>query len=57
LPAGRRALDLRGLLVRLHPTVDAGTVCRLFDADLDDLALVAIVEDHLKQEHKEPADG
>lgn len=45
---GQRTMELRGLLVSLRPTVDPGTVCRLFDADLDDLRMLALVEDELR---------
>ena len=53
LPAGQRVMELRGLLVRLQPTVDSGTICRMFGADLDDLQLLAIVEDELRPEKEE----
>lgn len=56
LPACRRAVELRGLLVRLHPTVDAGTVCRMCGATLDDLELIALIEDFLR-ENKPDGEG
>lgn len=56
LPACRRVMELRGLLVRLHPTVDPGTVCRMFGATLDDLELLALVEDYLR-ENKPDGEG
>jgi hypothetical protein len=46
---GRRAVDLRGLLLRLRSVVDAGTVCSYFGADLETLELLAIIEDELKE--------
>jgi len=49
-PAGRRALELRGLIVRLRTLIDPGTVCRNFAADLDDLELLAVIEDELKED-------
>jgi hypothetical protein len=42
-------MELRGLLVSLQPTVDAGSICRMYGADLDDLKLLAIVEEELKR--------
>ena len=42
-------MELRGLLISLQPTVDAGSICRMFGADLDDLKLLAIVEQELKR--------
>jgi hypothetical protein len=53
LPSVRRALELRGMLVRLHPLVDAGTVCREFGATRHDLELIAHVEDALREEKAE----
>lgn len=46
--AARRILELRGLIIKLHGLVDAGTVLQMADADLDDLALLAEVEALLK---------
>ena len=43
-PAGARILKIRNMLVELHEIVDPGTICRMFDADLDDLELIASVE-------------
>lgn len=51
--AGLRIMELRGLLQSLHDSVDPGTICRLFDADLDDLRLLAQVEEMLKELHPE----
>lgn len=47
-PDGRRVLELRGLILKLHGLVDAGTILRMAEADLDDLALLASVEELLK---------
>lgn len=52
-PAGAKVLHLRGLLMRLHGLVDAGTICRMVDAGLEDLELLAVVEDELRE--KRPA--
>ncbi len=46
--AGQRVMELRGLLVSLHPVVDPGTICRMYGADLDDLQLLAVIENELK---------
>lgn len=46
---GERIMELRGLLESLQPLVDPGIVCRMFDADLDDFKLLAVVEAELKQ--------
>lgn len=46
---GRRILEIRSLIVRLAGVVDAGTVLRMAAADLDDLALLAVVEDELRR--------
>lgn len=45
-----RVMKLRSMLVRLHEIVDPGTICKMFHATLDDLELLAIVEDELKPE-------
>jgi len=47
---GRRALQIRSLIVRLHNLVGADSVLRICDADLEDLALLAIIEDNLPDE-------
>jgi hypothetical protein len=46
---GKRVLEIRGLLNRLHNVIDAGTICRICDVDLIDLQLLAIVEEELKE--------
>ena len=48
-PEGQRVLKLRSLLMRLGNLIDPGTVCRTFGADLDDLELLAVAEDELKE--------
>jgi hypothetical protein len=50
MPENRRILQIRSLLIRLHDLVDPGTVLALCEADLDDLLLLAIIEDHLRVE-------
>jgi hypothetical protein len=37
------------MVVRLRDLVDAGTVLRMCDADRDDLALLALIEDSLRK--------
>jgi len=54
-PAGQRVLEIRSRIVQLQRLIDPGTICRLFDADLDDLRLLALVETELKPERD--ADG
>lgn len=44
----RRVMKLRSMLVRLHEIIDPGTICKMFNATLDDLELLALVEDELK---------
>ncbi|GAB4486022.1 MAG: hypothetical protein OHK006_13220 [Thermodesulfovibrionales bacterium] len=45
---GTRILQLRGLLIRLHELTIGPEILRLFQADIDDLELLATVEDELK---------
>lgn len=40
--------------MRLHGLVDAGTIFRMVDAGLEDLELLAVVEDELRE--KRPAE-
>ena len=49
---GARILGIRGLLVRLSNLVDPGTVCRICNVDIEDLELLALVEDELKEQAK-----
>jgi len=50
LPEGQRALEMRSTILRLRNLIDPGTICRMYDADMDDLQLLALVEDELKPE-------
>lgn len=55
---GQRILQIRGHLVTLQPTVDAGTICRIHNVDRDDLDLLMVVEEQLREQvRKEPDDG
>lgn len=54
---GQRIIELRGLILSLHPTIDPGTVCKLYGATLDDLRLLAVVENELRTLNPEPEDG
>jgi len=47
---GMRALELRSLIIRLRKLIDPGTVCRYFKAGLEDLELLAVIEDELKED-------
>jgi hypothetical protein len=48
-PEAQRVMELRGLIVRLRDLVDAGTILKMCGADLEDLALLATVEDLLRE--------
>ena len=48
--ASGRVMKLRSMLVRLHEIVDPGTICKMFNATLEDLELLAMIEDELKPE-------
>ncbi|TLM66007.1 MAG: hypothetical protein FDZ69_07440 [Deltaproteobacteria bacterium] len=52
LQESARILGIRDLLVGLDGLVDAGTVCRLTDVDLDDLRLLAVVENLLRENRR-----
>lgn len=53
---GRRILELRKLIIKLAGLVDAGSVLKIAEADLDDLILLGAVEELLKAAGpKEPA--
>ena len=51
-PQGERLLHVRGLLVRLKGVVDSDTICRLTGVDLDDLELLAALEDEIHKEEE-----
>ena len=46
-----RILEMRRLLVSLKDIVDAGTVLRLHGASIEDLRVLAAVEDGLREKH------
>lgn len=46
---GRRVMEIRDLLGKLHNVIDSGTICRICDVDLLDLQLLAIAEEILKE--------
>lgn len=49
LPEGlQRIFEIRDRLVTLHELVDAGTILRLYDADIEDIELLAVIEGELK---------
>jgi hypothetical protein len=49
---GLRILELRALIIRLRDLVDSGTVLTLAEAELEDLVLLAMVEDELSGQEK-----
>lgn len=55
----QRILEIRGLLMSLRGLIDPGTVCRLTDADLDDLKLLAVAESIINEmaPNEAPEDG
>jgi hypothetical protein len=55
--AGRRAVDIRDKLVRLHALNIGGKVLDLCRATLDDLELIAVIEDTLKTDDGGNQDG
>lgn len=50
MPENQRLMQIRSLITRLAGVVDAGTILRLTEADVDDLILLAAAEDVLRQE-------
>lgn len=49
LPEGlQRIFEIRDRLTTLHELVDAGTILRLYDADIEDIELLAVIEEELK---------
>lgn len=48
-PLPARAIKIRAMLASLHEVVDPGTILASFDADLDDLELLAVIEAELKE--------
>jgi hypothetical protein len=55
----QRILEIRHRLISLKDLVDPGTILRLYDADLEDLELLAAMEAELKRyaQQKEPPHG
>ncbi len=57
---GAKVLEVRGLINRLTNLIDPGTICRVCDVTVEDLHLLAMVEDELResqQDKKEPDNG
>ena len=50
-----RVMQIRDKLVRLKDLVDAGTVLKMCGADLDELELLAVLEDEIKKNAPAPA--
>ena len=48
-PAERRILEMRGMLRSLSGRVDAGTVLRMHRVSLEDLRVLALIEEGLKE--------
>lgn len=57
----QRILEIRQKIVTLKELVDAGTILKMYEADLEDIELMAYLEEELKQmrtpETKEPDNG
>lgn len=49
---GSRIIELRTMLVRLKDMVDPRTILRLYDADREDLELLAETEDAIREMQK-----
>ena len=52
---GARVMQIRDKLVRLKDLVDAGTVLQMYGADLDDIELLAVLEDEIRKNAPAPA--
>lgn len=46
---GQRVLEIRSKLVRLQGLVDPGTILRLYSADIEDIEMLAWLEDQIKE--------
>ncbi|MBI5410175.1 MAG: hypothetical protein HZA14_12495 [Nitrospirae bacterium] len=46
---GQRILEIRDKLVRLQGLVDPGTILRLYSADIEDIEILAFLEDEIKK--------
>lgn len=47
--AGQRILEIRGKLIALKDLVDPGTVLRMYSATLEDIEILATVEEEMKK--------
>jgi hypothetical protein len=50
-----RVMQMRDKLVRLRDLVDAGTVLKMYGADLNDIELLAVMEDEIRKNAPAPA--
>ena len=44
---GQRILEIRQKLISLHELVDAGTILKMYDANFEDIELLAAMEEEL----------
>ena len=54
---GREILELRAKLITLNGLVDSGTILRMYGADIDDIELLAFVEEEIKKLELKEEDG
>lgn len=52
-------MQIRAMLCGLHEVVDPGTILAQYNADLDDLEMLAVIEEELKEQrggerHQDP---
>jgi hypothetical protein len=54
---GQRILEIRGKLIKLQGLVDPGTILKMYDADIEDIELLAFLEEELKNMQGENPDS
>jgi len=54
---GREIMELRAKLISLSGLVDPGTILKMYGADIDDIELLAFVEEGIKKLELKEEDG
>ena len=54
---GQHIMELRAKLISLNGLVDPGTILKMYDADIEDIELLAFLEEAIKDLNPRKDDG
>ena len=55
--SGQHIMELRARLISLNGLVEPGTILKMYDADIDDIEMLAFLEEAIKDLRPEKDDG